>query len=157
MDKDSAGAVAASSIPGAGTSAIVPSDRAALWEHLTDGFLGAPGVQPGKALGSPALTVEGKIFVASLPDGMMAKLPATRIDELVASGVGSRMLNAGRPMREWIVLPSTPAAVVRWPEIATEALQFVGEQHRAASAPRWGEGEIRSRRGAPRPRGTSAE
>ena len=53
----------------------------------------------------------------------VVKLPKTRIDELLASGMGKRFEpRPGRVMREWLV---TADEGVDWIELANEACEFV--------------------------------
>jgi hypothetical protein len=53
------------------------------------------------------------------------KLPKTRVDALVDSGVGVRFdANRGTPMKEWLSLD--PASTLDWPALAQEAMDFVG-------------------------------
>ncbi len=54
---------------------------------------------------------------------LVLKLPAARVDELVAAGEGVRFdANKGTPMREWFSLD--PESGLPWLPLATEALEF---------------------------------
>jgi len=54
---------------------------------------------------------------------LVLKLPAGRVDELVAAGEGLRFdANKGTPMREWFSL--NPQSGLQWLPLATEALDF---------------------------------
>lgn len=78
----------------------------------------------GKGFGSGALKVNGKIFAMSSSKGaFVVKLPKTRIDELLAAGMGKRFEpRPGRVMKEWFV----PADEnIDWIELAKEACDFV--------------------------------
>lgn len=56
---------------------------------------------------------------------LVVKLPAPRVDELVASGVGARLdLGNGRLMKEWASVPAQHGGT--WEELVAEALEFVG-------------------------------
>jgi hypothetical protein len=65
----------------------------------------------------------GKDFVA-MPghesDGMVVKLPADRVSELVASGRGTVVAPAGRTFREWVEV----SAEEDWGPYLEEALAF---------------------------------
>jgi hypothetical protein len=78
----------------------------------------------GKGFGSGALKVRGKIF--ALLDSKMQivlKLPKSRVDELVASGGGSRFEpRRGKAMKEWLVVGNEYHSVM---ELAKEACAFV--------------------------------
>ena len=81
-------------------------------------------VRDEKGFGSGALKVNGKIFaMSSLKGEFVVKLPKTRIDELLASGMGKRFEpRPGRVMKEWLV-PADEG--VDWIELAKEACDFV--------------------------------
>lgn len=96
--------------------------------HLVEHFSGAPGVTPPEAhrrgFGSHALKVHGSIFAMHVRGDLVVKLPAARVRELIAEGVGGVFdANKGTPMREWLtVLDGSPRL---WQELAQEALTFV--------------------------------
>ena len=89
-----------------------------------------PGVLPpeesrsGRAFGSTALTVEGRIFAMAVGGALVLKLPKERVDALVAGGAGEPFVGGnGRPMREWVALAQGPGT--EDVELAEEALAFV--------------------------------
>ncbi|GAC1314071.1 MAG: hypothetical protein NVSMB2_02990 [Chloroflexota bacterium] len=96
-------------------------------------FAEMPGVTPPTAppghrreFGSTAMKVDGRIFVMTVNRGadLVFKLPARRVEELIASGVGAPFdANKGRPMREWVRLDASRD--VDWVGLAAEALAFV--------------------------------
>jgi hypothetical protein len=102
-------------------------DPDARFDDLVARFLQQPGVTPpgpGRGFGSSALRVDGRIFAMLVRGRLVVKLPASRVDELVASGEGERFdANKGTPMREWLSLD--PASSVSWDAVATDALTFV--------------------------------
>ena len=62
----------------------------------------------------------------------MVKLPATRVDELVASGSGVRFdRGRGSPMREWVSVPVHNGD--RWESLVMEALAYVSAGADSAS------------------------
>jgi TfoX/Sxy family transcriptional regulator of competence genes len=103
------------------------SEEDARFAALADEFAARPGVTPpepgGRRFGASALKVDGSIF-AMVQDGrLVVKLPAARVAELVANGVGEPFgAGKGRPMREWVAILDD----ARWRELAEEALTFVG-------------------------------
>jgi hypothetical protein len=86
---------------------------------------GAAGPAPrSRGFGSAALKIDGKIF-ASLASGdrLLLKLPAARVDALIAEGIGERFsTGTGRPKREWVTVSLAHAA--RWVALSDEARAF---------------------------------
>ena len=93
---------------------------------LVDGLLGTDGVTPprgGTGFGRSALRFQNKIFAMFVRGRLVVKLPADRIDALVASGDGVRFdANKGTPMKEWFSLD--PGSGQEWLPLAREALEF---------------------------------
>ena len=100
-----------------------PGDR---FEDLVDELVGCPGVTPprgGSGFGRSALRWEKKIFAMFVRGRLVVKLPATRVDALVAGGDGVRFdANKGTPMKEWLSLD--PESRLAWLPLAREALDF---------------------------------
>jgi len=107
---------------GAG-SAPSPEERFA---DLVDELIGTPGVTPpqgGGGFGRSALRYEKKIFAMFVRGRLVLKLPARRVDALVAEGEGVRFdANKGTPMKEWLSLD--PDSGLEWVKLAQEALGF---------------------------------
>jgi hypothetical protein len=97
-----------------------------LFEDLVDELVGCPGVTPprgGSGFGRSALRWEKKIFAMLVRGRLVLKLPASRVDALVAAGDGVRFdANKGTPMREWFSLD--PESELAWLPLAREALDF---------------------------------
>jgi hypothetical protein len=100
-----------------------PGDR---FEDLVDELVGCPGVTPpsgGSGFGRSALRWEKKIFAMLVRGRLVLKLPASRVDALVAGGEGVRFdANKGTPMKEWLSLD--PESRLAWLPLAREALGF---------------------------------
>ncbi len=98
-----------------------PEER---YEDLVDDLVGIPGVTPprgGGGFGRTALRFENKIFAMLVRGQLVLKLPAGRVDDLVAAGHGVRFdANKGTPMREWLSLD--PGSGLPWAALAREAL-----------------------------------
>ena len=100
-----------------------PEER---FEDLVGELLGCPGVTPpsgGSGFGRSALRWEKKIFAMLVRGRLVVKLPAARVNALVADGDGLRFdANKGTPMREWLSLH--PESGLPWLPLAREALDF---------------------------------
>ena len=96
------------------------------FDELAATLLDRDGVSVGgRGFGSTALKVDGRIFAMSGEAGLVLKLPPERVAALIAAGDG-RSFDAGKgkPLKEWVVIPSS--VVMRWRELAEEALVYVG-------------------------------
>lgn len=92
------------------------------WAAVSEELLGEPGVEVGRMLRAGALRYDGRYFALLHPDGLVVKLPAARVEELVGNGTASRFPSGQRPMREWAAVPAERQE--RWHEVAREALSF---------------------------------
>ncbi len=102
---------------------VQPEDR---YEDLITDLIGIAGVTPpqgGSGFGRTALRFHDKIFAMLVRGRLVVKLPAERVDVLVAHGEGARFdANKGRPMKEWFSLD--PGSRRAWLPLAREALEF---------------------------------
>jgi TfoX/Sxy family transcriptional regulator of competence genes len=88
-----------------------------------------------RGFGSSGLYVGGKLFAfLSYKNRLIAKLPARRVEELVAQGEGTRWnpRGSGRALREWFVL--RPSSGLEWSDLAREAMEFAVSSRREQSA-----------------------
>lgn len=96
------------------------------YTELCDGFAGRAGIsvpEGGRGFGRDALRSHGRIFAMLVRGRMVVKLPADRVEELVAEGRGVRFdANKGTPMREWLSLD--PGQDALWSPLAEEALAY---------------------------------
>ncbi len=106
-----------------------------MFQRLMVRLLADPAVSEGTGFGStPGLRVGKKIFaMLSRERDLVVKLSKERVDELVASGTGSRFdpRRDGRLMKEWVTVPVRHGR--KWGHLATEALGFVRSGARNAS------------------------
>ena len=106
-----------------------PEDR---YQDLVDELIGADGVTPprgGGGFGRSALRFQNKIFAMFVRGRLVVKLPAERVEELIAAGEGVHFdANKGTPMREWLSLD--PDSARPWLALATEALDFARKSQR---------------------------
>ena len=111
---------------------MTPEERFA---ELVYELVELPGVTPpgaGRGFGSSALRIRGRIFAMLAHDRLVVKLPAARVDELVAAGDGVRFDgNKGVPMKEWFSVD--PDGQLSWRQLAHEALVFVAPKFEAPS------------------------
>jgi hypothetical protein len=110
------------------------------FDDLVSGFVGLPGVTPPdpagpRGFGSDALRVNGSVFcMISSGRRFVVKLPAARVNELIAGGTGEAF-RAGKksPMRQWLVVTDDTPGL--WESLAEEALKFVSTEGGAPSTP----------------------
>jgi hypothetical protein len=95
------------------------------YEDLVGELLGIPEVTPprgGGGFGRSALRFQNKIFAMLVRGRLVLKLPAARVDELVAAGDGIWFdANKGTPMKEWLSLD--PDSGLPWLPLARKALE----------------------------------
>jgi hypothetical protein len=102
---------------------MTPDER---YADLVDEFMSVDGVTPpegGRGFGRNAMRYQRKLFAMVARGRLVVKLPASRVDELVAAGHGDRFdANKGTPMKEWFSL--APESRLEWLALAREALDF---------------------------------
>lgn len=80
-----------------------------------------------RSFGSTSLKASGKIFAMLVKDRLVVKLPAARVQELVAVGAGDMFDSGhGRLQREWLSLSSHDLDY--WLTLATESESFVSRR-----------------------------
>jgi hypothetical protein len=118
----------------------MPTDAGERWQRLVERMLAAGAATYGNAasdgakrgFGSTSLKTGGRIFAMLAHERLVVKLPAKRVEELAASGVGRRFdPGHGRLQREWLDVSSDEFET--WIALATEAESFVGRRSRTAS------------------------
>lgn len=111
------------------------SEREKQYLQVAEGFVGQAGITgpldqaPAKrAFGATALKFNGKIFaLLNQHQDFVVKLPAARVDALLAIGAGMRFdPGHGRLMKEWLVVRS--ADLDDWQNLAREALDFAQQK-----------------------------
>jgi hypothetical protein len=82
-------------------------------------------VETGTMMGFPCVRTRGAFFASSerRTGDLVVKLPAARVQTLIASGEAVPFAPNGRVFREWARLPERDER--RWRELIDEALDFV--------------------------------
>lgn len=98
-----------------------------LYDDLTDALLYDPAIGRSTMMGYPCVRLADR-FLASYDatNGLVVKLPATRVSELVDSGTGLPFAPAGKVFREWVALPSVDRGL--WRDLLDEAVTFARAQ-----------------------------
>ena len=109
-----------------------PDGSRARYADLVMELAGEAGVTVppgGSGFGRSALRFQGKIFAMLVRGRLVLKLPASRVESLVAAGQGDHFdANKGTPMKEWLSLD--PQSAEPWLPLAHEALAFAGSRRR---------------------------
>jgi hypothetical protein len=88
-------------------------------------LLAEGAIEEGTIMGGPCVRSGGE-FVG-MPhhkgEGIVVKLPRTRVEELVASGVGAPFAPAGKIFREWVLVESFDEE--QWTDLLRESVAFV--------------------------------
>jgi hypothetical protein len=109
------------------------ADATARWERLVATMLAEGSATygneagPQRAFGSTSLKTDGKIFAMLVKGGLVVKLSAARIEELVADGTGDRFdPGHGRIQKEWLAVRDSDPG--QWHALATESEEFVAKR-----------------------------
>lgn len=96
-----------------------------LYEQIAGGWLERPGISTKKMFASIGLAApNGKVFAMLCRGELVVKIPAPRVDELEADGIGARFHSGpNRPMREWATVAAPDPAI--WTALVDEAYEFV--------------------------------
>jgi hypothetical protein len=105
----------------------IPANEARFWS-FAEPFLAAPFVTRSTMMGFPCLRVSGRFFASfdRRTGALVVKLPAARVDELIASGQAEPFAPAGRMFREWASID--PDRRAQWSALLDEALTFVARE-----------------------------
>ena len=114
---------------------MADGSSAVRWEALVATMLAEGSATYGneggarRAFGSTSLKTGGRIFAMLVKDRLVVKLPARRVEELVAEAVGERFdPGHGRIQKEWLSVRGDDTG--EWHALATEAEAFVASRAR---------------------------
>jgi TfoX/Sxy family transcriptional regulator of competence genes len=100
------------------------SDAAVFYTDQRKALLSDPSITEKKMFGTTALFVGGKVFMFPWKDTLVVKIPAARIDELIACGQAELFdPGHGRTSKTWASV--FVSARNRWQQLAQEARAFV--------------------------------
>lgn len=101
------------------------------WQALVERTRGGD-VTPGKMFGSEGLRTGRKFFAIWWHEQLVVKLPADRLQELVAAGQAELFEPMeGRPMNGWALLRES----VEWDPVVAEARDHVSSQASSRGSP----------------------
>jgi hypothetical protein len=108
-------------------AAAEAAERAhAIFDPIAAEYLERPEVDIGPMFGSEGLRVRRKVFAfVGYKGALVVKVPASRADEIEATGDGERMQMRGRTMREWVVVGADRAD--RWAPLTADAFAYLDE------------------------------
>lgn len=96
----------------------------ARFASVCESFAGQTGVTTGRMFGADGLKVSNKVFALLVKRRLVVKLPARRVEALIAGRQGARFEPGhGRLLKEWISIE--PAAETDWHALAEEARTYV--------------------------------
>lgn len=100
---------------------------ALFWDVATP-FLAQEAVSRGTMMGFPCLRINGDFFASAdhRTGDLVVKLAESRVNELIAAGVGQPFVPAGRRFRQWVAIPNRDAE--QWRQLIAEAMRFVQEE-----------------------------
>jgi hypothetical protein len=98
--------------------------RKTLFWELAGQLLAEPGVTRSTMMGYPCLRANGAFFACIEPitGHLIVKLPALRVNELIAVGQALPFAPSGRTFREWAAFPV--ADPNQWSALLAEARSF---------------------------------
>ncbi len=105
---------------------MTPSkDEDLFWDLVDELRAEDPRVEEGTIMGGRCARAAGE-FLALVDfkgSGLVVKLPADRVEALVASGTGRPFAPAGKVFKEWVSIPERDRR--RWRALLREGLAFV--------------------------------
>ncbi len=103
----------------------MPTDEDLFWDLIDELRAADPRVEEGTIMGGRCAHVAGE-FLALVDfkgSGLVVKLPADRVAELIAAGHGRSFAPAGKVFKEWVSVPERDRR--RWRALLREGVEFV--------------------------------
>ncbi|MBI3302714.1 MAG: TfoX/Sxy family protein [Deltaproteobacteria bacterium] len=95
-----------------------------LFESIINTLTSNPEITTSKMFGSQGLKIGGKVLAMLVKGKLVVKLPLQRVDELIASGKGTRFdPGHGRIMKEWVAIE--PRTYEDWLKLVEEARDYL--------------------------------
>ncbi len=109
-------------------------DAEALFNDISESFLGTANVTTAKMFGGSALKVSNKVFACFYKGKLVLKLLRERVDDLVASGGAAHFdSGTGRPAKGWVAIRAkSPEGVARPRQRREEVRRVVAPSVRSA-------------------------
>lgn len=103
-----------------------PQAKKDLYQRLARELMADPAVTQATMMGLPCLRLNGAFFAAldRTTSNLIVKLPADRVADLIARGIGSTFAPNNRPFREWVAVTRLDQST--WADVLSEAKAFVG-------------------------------
>lgn len=94
------------------------------YQRITEPLLARAGVSRSTMMGLPCLRIDGAFFASydTHTGRLLIKLPASRVQELLAAGAAEPFAPAGRTFREWAGVPES--RLDDWTGLLHEGLDF---------------------------------
>ena len=104
---------------------MAQTDDSVFWELIEEFQLEDPRVEEGTIMGGRCARVSGEFLglVDHKGSGLVVKLPAARVAELIEQGVGQPFAPAGKVFKEWVSVPNRDRR--RWRSLLREGIAFV--------------------------------
>ena len=106
------------------------------WDLIDDLRSHDERIEQGTIMGGRCARVSGEFLglVSYKGSGMVVKLPRTRVDQLIAAGIGQPFAPAGKVFREWVAIPKPHRR--RWSKLLIEAVAFIAPPQTAFTEPK---------------------
>lgn len=104
---------------------MATKDEDLFWDLIDELRAEDPRVEEGTIMGGRCARVAGEFLglVGFEGSGLVVKLPAARVAELISAGHGEPFAPAGKVFKEWVSVPKRDRR--RWRSLLREGVAFV--------------------------------